>query len=252
MPSSQLSQGNEVPSSPKVEGNRRCSRPARLVFSPLSLRLNFEAQQFSEPRMIIAGTCDRCGASFERKRGAGGRVPTRSYCSESCRVTLARRGRKIYTCEQCGIQRVNGDDGKWARFCSQGCKRAWWEANVRAPLRTVDCRECGKTFTTRRSQKLTCSRRCHNRLDGRRRNSGRVSARRPDDEQVFTILDIAVRDRWTCHLCGDGVERSTWTLDHLIPQSQGGEHSRTNVKLAHRSCNSRRGTKPLESLSASR
>jgi 5-methylcytosine-specific restriction endonuclease McrA len=30
-------------------------------------------------------------------------------------------------------------------------------------------------------------------------------------------------------------------MDHLIPLSQNGPHTRANVALAHRSCNSRKG-----------
>jgi 5-methylcytosine-specific restriction endonuclease McrA len=59
-------------------------------------------------------------------------------------------------------------------------------------------------------------------------------------------LVVAERDGWICHLCGDVVTRGTWSIDHLIPLSRGGDHSYANVRLAHRLCNVRRGTAPLK------
>lgn len=56
------------------------------------------------------------------------------------------------------------------------------------------------------------------------------------------------RDDWRCHLCGGRIDkrlsgRHRWgpTIDHLVPISEGGEHSYANVAAAHRSCNSKRG-----------
>lgn len=58
-------------------------------------------------------------------------------------------------------------------------------------------------------------------------------------------IDIAERDNWMCHICGKRVTRKTWSLDHLMPVSRGGAHTRINVALAHRDCNSRRGADRL-------
>jgi 5-methylcytosine-specific restriction endonuclease McrA len=66
----------------------------------------------------------------------------------------------------------------------------------------------------------------------------------------FTLDDIFVRDAGICHLCGDLVERHglgslSATMDHVIPVTKGGHHTLENVKLAHRSCNTRKGNKLL-------
>lgn len=65
----------------------------------------------------------------------------------------------------------------------------------------------------------------------------------------FTLREIAERDRWRCHLCGRLVPDRDYkarpddpTLDHLIPQSEGGPHTRANVRLAHNRCNYERCT----------
>ena len=46
----------------------------------------------------------------------------------------------------------------------------------------------------------------------------------------------------TCWICGDGPRPGDpWTADHLIPLANEGTNARSNLRLAHRSCNSSRG-----------
>jgi 5-methylcytosine-specific restriction endonuclease McrA len=52
---------------------------------------------------------------------------------------------------------------------------------------------------------------------------------------------LAVRDNWICHLCKKKVTRRTWSHDHLVPLSKGGDHTYINVALAHQRCNSKMG-----------
>jgi 5-methylcytosine-specific restriction endonuclease McrA len=63
--------------------------------------------------------------------------------------------------------------------------------------------------------------------------------------EIITHAFVAARDNWRCHICGGRVTRKNWSLDHLIPVSQGGPHSLANVSLAHRRCNSKRGVSAL-------
>ncbi len=58
------------------------------------------------------------------------------------------------------------------------------------------------------------------------------------------------RDNWTCQLCGEPVDPSTYggrypTLDHIEPQSLAliPDHSDRNLRTAHLSCNSKRGNR---------
>lgn len=66
----------------------------------------------------------------------------------------------------------------------------------------------------------------------------------------FSHEEIAERDGWTCHICEEPVTRERWSIDHLVPLSFGGEHTRANVKLAHHSCNASRGNRDLSYLKA--
>ncbi len=55
--------------------------------------------------------------------------------------------------------------------------------------------------------------------------------------------EIYIRDNGLCGICGLHVSLHDVTLDHIIPLSKGGEHSKLNVQIAHRSCNSAKGAK---------
>jgi NMD protein affecting ribosome stability and mRNA decay len=60
-------------------------------------------------------------------------------------------------------------------------------------------------------------------------------------------LAIYLRDRFTCCYCGRDLHAAApreLTLDHLIPQCDGGTHANANLVTACLSCNSRRQHTP--------
>lgn len=104
--------------------------------------------------------------------------------------------------------------------------------------RRAYARFCGETCSTKAGRR---KRRHAERASGRR-HKGRVD--RTAKVESFTLRDIAERDGWKCHLCGKRVPDRPYkarpldaTLDHLIPVSDGGDHTRANVALAHNRCN---------------
>lgn len=64
-----------------------------------------------------------------------------------------------------------------------------------------------------------------------------------------TLRTIGERDSWICWLCGADVDASVsgtpWaaSVDHVMPRSRGGGNDAHNLRLAHRRCNSRRGSR---------
>lgn len=69
------------------------------------------------------------------------------------------------------------------------------------------------------------------------------------------LIKLLRRDGFNCHICKKPLnlraEYNAWdqpSLDHIIPRSEGGSHKLENLKLAHRMCNSVRGSRPLDSL----
>lgn len=58
---------------------------------------------------------------------------------------------------------------------------------------------------------------------------------------------IYLRDGFTCQYCGKdlhGVEPRQVTLDHLVPQNDGGDHRNENLITACRTCNCARADRP--------
>lgn len=62
--------------------------------------------------------------------------------------------------------------------------------------------------------------------------------------QELTKLCMATYG-WTCHLCGKPIAVGQQSADHKIPRSKGGSDDISNLRPAHRSCNSARQDKPL-------
>jgi len=71
------------------------------------------------------------------------------------------------------------------------------------------------------------------------------------------LEDIAAHTDGNCHLCHQPADldlygrtglwgEDTVTVDHLWPQSWGGSDEIDNLRLAHGTCNSRRGTRDIE------
>src|SRR5581483_6330466 len=61
----------------------------------------------------------------------------------------------------------------------------------------------------------------------------------------FAPSEIYERDGGRCHICKRPVSASRFHLDHLIPLSLGGPHTRENVAIAHPRCNIKRGAGKL-------
>jgi 5-methylcytosine-specific restriction endonuclease McrA len=65
--------------------------------------------------------------------------------------------------------------------------------------------------------------------------------------ETFSVKEIFERDDWDCHICRQPIDRDlsypdpgSASLDHVIPLSKGGPHSRHNCRAAHLTCNLRK------------
>lgn len=66
--------------------------------------------------------------------------------------------------------------------------------------------------------------------------------------ESFDYFEIYERDGWVCGICEASVDRNVeWpdplsvSLDHVVPVSLGGVHTRDNAQCAHLVCNLRKG-----------
>jgi len=65
-----------------------------------------------------------------------------------------------------------------------------------------------------------------------------VRVPRDAHSRKITRRAIFARDRWTCQYCG--LERSTLTVDHVIPRSKGGTSAWDNIVTCCAPCNRRK------------
>lgn len=115
------------------------------------------------------------------------------------------------------------------------------------------CPVCGAGTKNR----IYCSPACRNRAKNSRKEAMRRSRiRNACIDRDITMEALFKRDAGVCHICGercsledyvvvdDTFIAGNWypSIDHVIPLARGGQHSWANVKLAHRICNTAKGT----------
>lgn len=182
---------------------------------------------FYEPREM--SPCAHCGAEFER-RGA-----LKRYCSKRCQNSALRPSPMSEF-----RKRARRDAVKAAR----GTKSLWtWVQGT--------CDECGEYFVRHGAASPFCSKHCSS-ADARRRRRARKAGATVTRSQRARIHE---RDNWTCHICGDPVNRDAKvpeldapTLDHVIALAAGGAHDESNLKTAHFYCNSVKRELPLSEV----
>lgn len=84
----------------------------------------------------------------------------------------------------------------------------------------------------------------------RKRTQQRRAAKRDPQAELIDRDDIGNRDGWRCGLCAKRVARllayphpMSASLDHIVPLSLGGLHTKANVQIAHLSCNVAKGNR---------
>lgn len=100
------------------------------------------------------------------------------------------------------------------------------------------CLDCG-TLTINKSRCDAHQKRIDDLMNARRAQVKKDTGQYSGDYRKRAKL---VRDTATiCHLCGEGSRHNDpWQADHLIPGDPD-----SPLAAAHRSCNARRGNKPL-------
>lgn len=195
-----------------------------------------EYDRKAQRRVIV---CEQCGERSEvTKRSA-------KYCSHEC-AWDARFGTERPKEQYSGLTK----DEILARRRAETKRRRAARRLERAEAGTRGsgvicagrCTRCGEAFVRRCTTPTGhCSRRCWARDKG----AARRALIRSLDDGTVSRWRIFERDGWTCHICGDPVDRNAEvpdlaapTLDHVIPLARGGRHTETNIKTAHFYCNS--------------
>mgnify|MGYP002143178026 CR=1 FL=1 len=186
------------------------------------------------------------------------------------------RHRRTTVCVHCGT--TYATTRSRGRFCSTRCyvENTWgfvgwraparrsrpWFTRIALPLPTAatartivcgQCLACGAWFATLGPRRQSCSPECSSRIKRakiRRAHARRKLLDRSGIIEDFDPIEIYQRDRWVCAICKRKIRRYLTaphplspTLDHIVPRSQRGDHTRANVRAAHMICNSMRGNR---------
>lgn len=207
-------------------------------------------------------TCKRCSKTFPHKRGGGKHM----FCSRACSDRLLRsqrfaerrknirpRATAIYliNCTDCGILLASRmDKTRRCREC-QAIHPKRLSFNKYGEIR--QCKYCATSFgfsgeswgnycgTKCRKLGKIAERKKNRRID---RHMRRKRFRENGTIERFDPHSIFERDGWRCQHCNRKT-RPTYrvshdlypNLDHIVPVSKGGSHTRANVQLLCRACN---------------
>ena len=80
----------------------------------------------------------------------------------------------------------------------------------------------------------------------------KIANKKPEakEEDFFTEPQkrkiLFERDNWTCQYCGEKVTKDNATLDHYVPESKGGKHTKENLRTCCLLCNAIKSGKTFE------
>lgn len=115
------------------------------------------------------------------------------------------------------------------------------------------CRQCGKEFYSNRYQHFFCSENCRLKFQNKKHDiKRRIKIKSALVDNDISLEKLIKRDKYKCWICGKKVDLNDYevredgcfisgpsypSIDHVMALSNGGLHSWSNVRLAHRICN---------------
>lgn len=218
---------------------------------------------------------DRCKSEYNRKHSGGNHTckncmvsffsyKNKHYCTKECqlkyliahKMVKAKKQPKDKVCIQCGKEyQTHSSKGK---YCSSLCSSRY---RKKREIKFIDkkCKECGKHFTTITNRRTFCEDSCANRYKSRAKEVNRRSVIKSNGsiDWDISIPKLIKRDGIKCYLCNEDCNRQDFiinsngttitgeyypSIEHVIAVANGGTHTWSNVKLAHRGCNNKKGT----------
>jgi 5-methylcytosine-specific restriction endonuclease McrA len=176
---------------------------------------------------LISADCGICALPFVFEKPRSGR--RRKYCSAQCKQDARARRKEAVCCDVCGAdffpRYLHQAISHRGRFCSNRC----WLARLAENKRIHE----SKTHA--------------NRVYSARRRARKQLVPFED----FDRKEIFDRDGWICGICSNPVDHRlsfpdhlSASLDHVVPLSKGGSHTKTNSQCSHWICNSRKTSSP--------
>lgn len=205
----------------KGEGEKYCSRDCYRSYqhSKKIIKAPFNLIYFKK--------CTWCSSTFIARK-----IHTNT-CSDSCRKSYAnntsrlysinkhKKKAKVYKCAICCTTYCRVYGVKGLKYCSDECFR--------------------KSDAYQNYQKQKRASKSY------RNHKARVINGKPCEK--FNPFEIFDRDKWRCQACGiktpkrlrGSYKDNAPELDHIVPLSKGGSHTRANVRCCCRKCNGTKG-----------
>ena len=224
----------------KFRRKKRCSEECKKEALRIYRREWHRKQR--EEALATPLTCGWCGSEFFRETSGPGRGKFKRYCSERCS--------KAVDAQRVADYRQTEDWKKWyqARIDAGHYKRKSREkreANPK-PVHSGSCEYCGTSvsWVGKQKKRRTCDNEsCKSQYAIDRGHARRVKIRGTSTEFVSRV-EIFNRDKWVCQLCSEPIDKdASWpdrdspVIDHIVPISRGGSHTRDNLQTAHAHCN---------------
>lgn len=180
-------------------------------------------------------------AAYLRRRSAE-RAPTDYICA-ACKGQFRRRsqmGSPPERCPECVAERARW----WSKRQAQNYVRLTRERYEREG-RWTTCVACKDQIKCNRMGPLP--KWCESCFRQRKANFDQTRRRGVRNQESFAPREIFERDRWKCGICQKRINSKlkhphpmSASLDHVIPLSEGGSHTRANTRASHLRCNIRR------------
>lgn len=217
----------------KIPKCRTCGDPV-----PLTLRGGPKGGYVSAGYYCSDGCKPRCAVEGcskpSRKRGwCANHYATWHQRGDAAAPVLYRWAERT-ACITCGIDDPELWDKNSRRWCSDTCSATWYKYDGKVP-ESFNCIICGVAvqYFNRKTRK---------RL---RSDTAYCAAHARHGRTYITATELAAQDGAWCRLCGEPVDvslsaphRLSGAVDHYVPRSWGGSDDRSNLQLAHLSCNS--------------
>lgn len=190
------------------------------------------------PRLIAAGRLTRMACVTHMRGARRARYRQASPYADTTPVRPARFE---------GCDRVSDGQG----LCSGHRQRLriWGELRLEVPLREWKFTPGDKCLFAGCPTPSATSGLCRRHFD-QKYQAKRRALRRGATIEAFEPHEVFDRDGWICQICDQPIDtrarhpdpRSV-SLDHIVPLSRGGEHSRANCQTAHLICNLKKGAR---------
>lgn len=210
-----------------------------------------------------------------------------TYCSRDCAFKdkerrcacgASLRGTSKEWCDQCGAQSkrrtcaicgVTFESTRARRYCSDECfkekkrrRAAYYDKlQFEAQVKPRECKQCGRVFTPEFGDGnwIYCSKRCGKKAGEKYKAKGNHQQRAKHygvRYEWFSDLVVLRRDGWRCYICGCSTPRelrgtyedNAPEIDHIIPLSRGGTHTKDNVRCCCRACNGAKADMMLKEM----